>query len=161
MLTPENIVLFFVAIGVSLTVAVGYDRLRPNRTMSREDHLEEEIKRLTARVEALQETIDLLSGRVVALQRENERLKNELTRLVPFGTWRVTETTELRRALERLTEDEFRSLAFENFQSVYDGFDSNQTLHAKRLALLDYAEKQGKLEVLRSAILAINPVAFG
>ncbi len=161
MLTAENIALFVAAIAVSLTVAIVYDKLHPDPVLTREDHLEEEIKRLTRRVEALQETIDLLSGRIAALQKENERLKNELTRLVPFGTWRVTETMELTRALERLTEDEFRSLVFENFRTVFDRFGEAQSLQAKRLVLVEYASKHAQLEILRAVILAINPAAFG
>jgi regulator of replication initiation timing len=160
-LTPENIVLFFVAIGVSLAVAIGYDKLRPNPIITREDYLEENMKRLSARVEALQETIDLLSGRIVVLQQENARLKNELSRLVPFGTWRVTETAELRRGLEQISADEFNQLAFEQFRQVYDTFGDSQSLQAKRIALIEHAQKQNRLEVLRAAILAINSAAFG
>ena len=92
MLTAENIALFIVSAAVALAVVIVYDKLRPNQILSREDYVEENLKRLTVRVEALQETIDLMSGRILLLQQENARLKNELSRLVPFGTWRVTET---------------------------------------------------------------------
>ena len=161
MLTAENAVLFITAIAVSLGMAIVYDKFHPNPVISREDHLEGEIRQLRQRVEALQATIDLMSGRILALQKENERLKNELARLVPFGAWRATEATELRKALERLTEDEFRSMAYDSFRSVYDGFTMEQSLNHKRQAILEYAEKQGKLELLRSAILVINSAAFG
>ena len=161
MLTAENAVLFITAIAVSLGVAIVYDKFHPNPVISREDHLEGEIRQLRQRVEALQATIDLMSGRILALQKENERLKNELARLVPLGAWRATEATELRKALERLTEDEFRSMAYDSFRSVYDGFTMEQSLNHKRQAILEYAEKQGKLELLRSAILVINSAAFG
>lgn len=161
MLTAENAVLFITAIAVSLGVAIVYDKFHPNPVISREDHLEGEIRQLRQRVEALQATIDLMSGRILALQKENERLKNELARLVPLGAWRATEATELRKALERLTEDEFRSMAYDSFRSVYDGFTMEQSLNHKRQAILEYAEKQGKLELLRSAISVINPAAFG
>lgn len=161
MLTAENAILFIAAIGISLTVAFVYDKFHQNPVISREDHLEGEIRQLSQRVEALQATIDLMSGRILALQKENERLKNELARLVPFGAWRATETSELRKALERLTEDEFRSLAYDSFRTVYDGFTMEQSLNHKRQAILEYAEKQGKLEQLRSAILVINSAAFG
>lgn len=161
MLTAENAVLFITAIAVSLGMAIVYDKFHPNPVISREDHLEGEIRQLRQRVEALQATIDLMSGRILALQKENERLKNELARLVPLGAWRATEATELRKALERLTEDEFRSMAYDSFRSVYDGFTMEQSLNHKRQAILEYAEKQGKLELLRSAISVINPAAFG
>ena len=161
MLTAENAILFITAIAVSLGMAIVYDKFHPNPVISREDHLEGEIRQLRQRVEALQATIDLMSGRILALQKENERLKNELARLVPLGAWRATEATELRKALERLTEDEFRSMAYDSFRSVYDGFTMEQSLNHKRQAILEYAEKQGKLELLRSAILVINSAAFG
>lgn len=161
MLTAENAVLFITAIAVSLGMAIVYDKFHPNPVISREDHLEGEIRQLRQRVEALQATIDLMSSRILALQKENERLKNELARLVPLGAWRATEATELRKALERLTEDEFRSMAYDSFRTVYDGFTTEQSLNHKRQAILEYAEKQGKLELLRSAISVINPAAFG
>ena len=161
MLTAENAILFITAIAVSLGMAIVYDKFHPNPVISREDHLEGEIRQLRQRVEALQATIDLMSGRILALQKENERLKNELARLVPLGAWRATEATELRKALERLTEDEFRSMAYDSFRTVYDGFTTEQSLNHKRQAILEYAEKQGKLELLRSAISVINPAAFG
>lgn len=161
MLTAENAILFITAIAVSLGMAIVYDKFHPNPVISREDHLEGEIRQLRQRVEALQATIDLMSSRILALQKENERLKNELARLVPLGAWRATEATELRKALERLTEDEFRSMAYDSFRTVYDGFTTEQSLNHKRQAILEYAEKQGKLELLRSAISVINPAAFG
>ena len=161
MLTAENIALFIVSAAVALAVVIVYDKLRPNQILSREDYLEENLKRLAARVEALQETIDLMSGRILLLQQENARLKNELSRLVPFGAWRVTETAELRRALERLSDDEFNTIAFENFRKVFDSFGGTQSLQAKRIALIEHAQNQSKLEVLKAVILAINPAAFG
>ena len=161
MLTAENAILFITAIAVSLGVAIVYEKFHPNPVISREDHLEGEIRQLRQRVEALQATIDLMSGRILALQKENERLKNELARLVPFGAWRATEATELRKALERLTEDEFRNMAYDSFRSVYDSFTMEQSLNYRRQAILEYAEKQNKLELLRSAISVINPAAFG
>lgn len=161
MLTAENAVLFITAIAVSLGMAIVYDKFHPNPVISREDHLEGEIRQLRQRVEALQATIDLMSSRILALQKENERLKNELARLVPFGAWRATEATELRKALERLTEDEFRNMAYDSFRSVYDSFTMEQSLNYRRQAILEYAEKQNKLELLRSAISVINPAAFG
>jgi len=160
-LTAENAILFITAIAVSLGMAIVYDKFHPNPVISREDHLEGEIRQLRQRVEALQATIDLMSGRILALQKENERLKNELARLVPFGAWRATEATELRKALERLTEDEFRNMAYDSFRSVYDSFTMEQSLNYRRQAILEYAEKQNKLELLRSAISVINPAAFG
>jgi predicted nuclease with TOPRIM domain len=160
-LTVDNIALFVVAVAVALAVAALYDRLHQGSMDYRESRVEGEVRLLRQRVEALQTTIDLMSSRILELQRENERLKNELARLVPFGAWRATEPTALRKALERLTEDEFNSLTYDSFRSIYEGFTTEQSLNRKRQALLEYAEKQSKLDLLRSAILAINPAAFG
>ena len=161
MLTAENIALFIVAVVVALAVAIIYDRLHVGSTDYRESRIEDEVKQLRQRVEALQTTIDLMSNRIFELQKENERLKSELARLVPFGAWRATEPTTLRKALERLTEDEFASLAYDSFRPIYDGFTTDQSLNRRRQALIEYVEKQGKMELLRAAILTINPAAFG
>ena len=161
MLTAENIALFIVAVVVALAVAIIYDRLHVGRLDYRESRIEDEVKQLRQRVEALQATIDLMSGRIFDLQKENERLKNELARLVPSGSWRATEPMVLRKALERLTEDEFNSLAYDSFRAIYDGFITDQSLNRRRQALIEYAEKQGKMDLLRAAILTINPAAFG
>lgn len=161
MLTAENIALFIVAVVVALAVAIIYDRLHVGSMDYRESRIEDEVKQLRQRVEALQTTIDLMSNRIFELQKENERLKSELARLVPFGSWRATEPTTLRKALERLTEDEFASLAYDSFRSIYDGFTAEQSLNRRRQALIEYVEKQEKMELLRAAILTINPAAFG
>ena len=161
MLTAENIALFVVAAVVALAVAIVYDRLHVGSMDYRESRIEDEVKQLRQRVEALQTTIDLMSNRIFELQKENERLKNELARLVPFGAWRATEPMVLRKALERLTEDEFNSLAYDSFRAIYDGFITDQSLNRRRQALIEYAEKQGKMELLMAAILTINPAAFG
>ena len=161
MLTAENIALFIVAVVVALAVAKIYDRLHVGSMDNRESRVEAEVKQLRQRVEALQTTIDLMSNRIFELQKENERLKNELARLVPFGSWQATEPTAVKKALERLTEDQVNSLAYDSFRSVYDGFTAEQSLNRRRQALAEYAEKQNKIELLRSAILTINPAAFG
>ena len=83
-------------------MAIVYDKFHPNPVISREDHLEGEIRQLRQRVEARQATIDLMSKPDSGAKRERA-LKNELARLAPFGAWRATEATELRKALERLT----------------------------------------------------------
>lgn len=157
----DNVVLFFVVVVVSLAFVVVYDKLRSKPIITREDHLEAEIKRLDAQIAAQQLTIDMLGGRIWALQKENERLRSELIRQVPNGAWRVTETADVARALERLTVDEFRSLVYQNFRVVFDRLSDAQSLQAQRLALIDYAERHGQIEELRSAIIAVNAVAFG
>ena len=157
----DNVVLFLVAVGVSLAVVVVYDKLRSSPIITREDHLEAEIKRLDAQIAAQKLTIDMLGGRIWTLQKENERLRSELIRQVPNGTWRVTETADVARALERLTVDEFRSLVYQHFRVVFDRLSDAQSLQAQRLALIDYVERHGQIEELRSAIIAVNAVAFG
>lgn len=157
----DNVVLFFVVIGVSLAVVVAYDKLRSGPIVTREDHLDAEIKRLDAQIAAQQLTIDVLGGRIWLLQKENERLRSELIRQVPNGAWRVTEAADVARALERLTVDEFRSLVYENFRVVFDRLSDAQSLQAQRLVLIDYAERHGQIETLKSAIIAVNAVAFG
>jgi regulator of replication initiation timing len=161
MLTAENIALFIGSVVAALAVAIIYNRLHVGSMDYRESRIEDEVKQLRQRVEALQTTIDLMSNRIFELQKENERLKNELTRLVPFGSWQATESMTLRKALERLTEDEFASLAYDSFRAIYDGFTAEQSLNRRRQALIEYAEKQGKMDLLRAAILTINPAAFG
>ena len=158
---PDNVALFLVVISVSLAMVVAYDKLRSNPIITREDHLEAEIKRLDAQIAAQQLTIDMLGGRIWALQKENERLRSELIRQVPNGAWRVTETADVARALERLSADEFRNLVYENFRVVFDRLSDAQSLQAQRLALIDYADKHGQIETLKSAIIAVNAVAFG
>ena len=158
---PDNVALFIVVISVSLAMVVAYDKLRSNPIITREDHLEAEIKRLDAQIAAQQLTIDMLGGRIWALQKENERLRSELIRQVPNGAWRVTETADVARALERLSADEFRNLVYENFRVVFDRLSDAQSLQAQRLALIDYADKHGQIETLKSAIIAVNAVAFG
>lgn len=161
MLIPENVVLFLVVIGVSLVTVVIYDKLRPNPGVTREDYLEEKITLLTERVAAQQITIDTLAGRAWATQKENDRLRAELTRLVPGGAWRITEIADIARGLERLTVDEFRDLVHQSFPVVFDRISDTQSLQAQRLTLIDYAEKHAQAEALHSAIIAINPTAFG
>jgi len=161
MFTPENMGILALAVILALVVAAGYARLHPSNVITREDHLEYEIKRLTKQVEALQETIDVLSNRIKYLQDENTRLRNDLGRLMPFGNWRATETSVVRNALEKLSAEELRRLAFERFRPVFDGFGAEQSLQAQRLALMEYAENHAQLDVLRAAIDEINPAAFG
>ena len=161
MLISNNIILFFIAICISTTIIVIYDRLRSKPFITREDHLEHEVKRLTRQVEALQATIDVLSNRTKYLQDENERLRNELRRVIPQGNWRTMETGLMRNALDKLSAEELHRIAFEQFRPVFDGFTSDQSLHSQRLALMEYAENRAQLDKLHAAIIAINQAAFG
>ena len=161
MFTPENIGLLGLAMALAFGVSFAYEKLNPGNVVTREDHLAKEVKQLTKRVEALQETIDLLSGKIKDLQEENTRLRNELRRQVPFGNWRATETSIVRNALEKLSAEELRRLAFERFRPVFDGFGTEQSLQVQRLALMEYAENHAQLDTLRAAIAEINPAAFG
>lgn len=160
MFTPENAGILGLMVMISLLVAVGYNQFRPGSIVTREENLEQEVKRLTRQVEALQETIDVLSSRIKHLQDENDRLRNELGRVIPHGNWRATETSLVRNALEKLSVEELRQLAFERFRPVFDGFGSDQSLQAQRLALMEYAENHAQLDALRAAIAEINPAAF-
>ena len=67
---------------------------------------------------------------------------------------------------ESRIEDEVKQLRqrVEALQATIDlmsGFTTEQSLNRRRQALAEYAEKQNKIELLRSAILTINPAAFG
>lgn len=161
MLGADNIAVLGLAIVLALVVAAGYDRLWPGNTATREDNLEREVRRLTRQVEALQQTIDMLSDRTRVLQMENTRLRAELGRVLPAGNWRAIEAGALRSALEKLSAEELRRMAFERFRPVYDGFSAEQSVQAQRLALLEYAENHAQLDVLRAAIAEINQAAFG
>ncbi len=160
MLAPDNLVAVGLAVVIALAAAVGYGRFAARNVLTREAGLEQEVRRLTRQVAALQETIDLLSDRTRLLQIENNRLRAELGRMLPAGNWRAIDSASLRGALERLSAEEVRQLAFERFRSVYDGFGAEQSLQAQRLALMEYAENHAQLDVLRSAIAEINQAAF-
>lgn len=160
MLTSENILLFAVVIALSLVTVVIYDKLRPNQIVTREAYLEEKVKTLTAHLNAQQMTIAMLADRVWSFQKENDRLRAELTRQVPSGSWRIIDIADIARGLERLTVDEFRDMVHQSFSAVFDRISDTQSLQAQRLMLLDYADKHGEAEALRTAITAINPAAF-
>lgn len=164
MFNTENLAILILASVFAWVSSAVYGKLRPSGSSTREDQLELEIKRLNREVEALRrqlvEVVDVLSSRNKDLQDENTKLRNELGRLGPLSSWRTTETTAIRAALERLSADEIRRLAFERFRPVFDGFGADQSLQAQRLALVEYAENHVQLDVLRAAIAGINPAAF-
>lgn len=164
MFTSENLTILLLASVFAWVSSAVYGKLRPSGSSTREDQLELEIKRLNREVESLRrqliEVVDVLSSRNKDLQDENTRLENELRRLGSLSSWRTTETAAIRAALERLSADEIRNLAFERFKPVFEGFGADQSLHAQRLALMEYAEKHGQLDMLRAAIAGINPAAF-
>lgn len=160
MFTPENMGVLFVAMMGAFVVSVAYGKLHPNDTVSREDHLEQKVRDLTKQVESLQATITMLSGRIASLEKENYRLRGMM------GTTgrRVrndSDVNEIRLAMERLSMNEIAQLAYEHFRDVYNDFAADQSLQARRLALMEYAENHAQLDVLHAAIAEINPAAFG
>lgn len=164
MLATENLVVFFLATVFAWIASAVYGKLRPGGSATREDQLELEIERLKQELEKVRrqlvEVVDVLSSRNKDLHNENVRLRNELGSLGPLSSLRTTEATAIRAALERLSADEIRRLAFERFRPVFDGFGAEQTLQAQRLALLEYAENHAQLDMLRAAIGSVNPAAF-
>lgn len=164
MFSVENIIILVFATVFALVASAVYGKLRPSGSTTREDQLDAEIKRLNQELEQVRrqlvEVVDVLSSRNKDLHDENVRLRNELGRLGPLSSWRTTEATAIRAALERLSADEIRRLAFERFRPVFDGFGAEQTLQAQRLALLEYAENHAQLDMLRAAIGSVNPAAF-
>lgn len=164
MFGAENLAVLVLATVFAWVASAVYGKLRPSGSTTREDQLELEIKRLNRDVESLRrqlvEVVDVLSSRNKDLQDENARLRNELGRLGPLSNWRTTEATAIRAALERLSADEIRRLAFERFRPVFDGFGAEQSLQAQRLALLEYAENHAQLDMLRAAIGSVNQAAF-
>ena len=160
MFTPENMGVLFVAIVGAFVVSVVYGKFRPNDTISREGHLEQKVRDLTKQVESLQSTITMLSSRIASLEKENYRLR------VMMGTAgkRVrndSDVNEIRWAMERLSVNEIAQLAYDHFRDVYNDFAADQSLQARRLALMEYAENHAQLDVLHAAIVEINPAAFG
>ena len=160
MFTLENMGVLLAAMVGAFIVSVAYGKLRPSDTISREDHLEQKVKDLTKQVESLQATITMLSGRISSLEKENYRLRGMM------GTTgkRVrndSDVNEIRLAMERLSMNEIAQLAYEHFRDVYNDFAADQSLQARRLALMEYAENHVQLDVLHAAIAEINPAAFG
>lgn len=88
MLTAENLTLFFAAIAISLSVAIGYDKLHPSKVVTKEERLELEVQQLRLRVEALQEAQEslaaqnqILRNRVQTLESDRQNLEIQLARL--------------------------------------------------------------------------------
>ena len=149
------------AVAVAVLISIMYQRLRPDATMSREDHLEMQIKELREQVKSLQTTIGLLSRRIQELETENQNLRRLVARAIRPGLDRRTNVSDVRRALDRLSAEEIRSLAYEQFPEVYQGIGADQSLQTIRLTLVEWAENHGELERLRAEIAKINEAAFG
>lgn len=163
----QTYILISVIAAIALLFFIHYNfvkKIRPDILLLREKQLEIKIQELTTKISALQNTIDILSVRIGDLQnyvdlckRENDRLRADLIRYIPIQT---TSVSEIADALAKLTSDEFAMLVFDNFNEVYNGFTSSQTLNAQRLAVIEYAQKHVQLDKLRNVIESINPMAF-
>lgn len=160
-MTLADIAVWVGAVVLTLGISVIYQRLRPGEMMSREQHLEERVRQLTEQVASLQSTINMLSARILELERENRNLRRAVAQAIGMKSQRRDEIADLRQALERLSAEEIRRLAFESFRDVFDGFGAEQSVQAQRLALLEWAENHKETDELREAISAINPAAFG
>lgn len=160
-MTLADIAAWVGAVVLTLGISVIYQRLRPGEMMSREQHLEERVRQLTEQVASLQSTINMLSARILELERENRSLRRAVAQAIGVKAQRRDEMTDLRQALERLSAEEVRRLAYESFKEVFAGFGAEQSVQAQRLALLEWAENHREVDDLREAISAMNPAAFG
>ena len=150
------------AVAVAVLISIMYQRLRPDATMSREDHLEMQIKELREQVKSLQTTIGLLSRRTQELETENRNLRRLMAHaIVSPAQMRQGDAADVRRALERLSAEELRQMAYEEFRDVYQSLGAEQSSQALRLALVEWAGNHGETDRLRQAILRINQAAFG
>jgi hypothetical protein len=57
-------------------------------------------------------------------------------------------------------DDEFHDLCFDHFKIVYDSFTNGQTKNSRIRALVEYAEKQQKVDVLLEKIALENPNGY-
>ena len=118
----------------------------------------------------------VLSHQIAELQLEFEKLKRDFEREkdenrelryqlrqnnIMSPSEKEREVDEYMQALEKsLTSDEFETLCFENFKEVYDSFTTGQSGTMRRLALVDWAERNKQLLELRKHLLKINRNAF-
>ena len=151
-----------VAVLAAVAVSVAYQRLRPEAIMTREDHLESQVEDLRKQVASLQTTIGLLSRRIQELEDENRNLRRLMAHaIVSPAQMRQGDVADVRRALERLSAEELRQMAYEEFRDVYQALGAEQSSQALRLALVEWAGNHGETDRLRQAILRINRAAFG
>ena len=151
-----------VAVLAAVAVSVAYQRLRPEAIMTREDHLESQVEDLRKQVASLQTTIGLLSRRIQELEDENRNLRRLMAHtIVSPAQMRQGDAADVRRALERLSAEELRQMAYEEFRDVYQSLGAEQSSQALRLALVEWAGNHGETDRLRQAILRINRAAFG
>ena len=160
-MTFADVVVWVVVVALTLGTSVIYQWMRPGEMMSREQHLEERVRQLTEQVTSLQNTINMLSARILELERENRNLRRAVAQAIGMKAQRRDEVADLRQALERLSAEEIKRLAYESFKDVFDSFGVEQSLQAQRLALLEWAENHKETDELREAVSAINPAAFG
>ena len=156
-----DIATWAVAVLAAVAVSVIYQRLRPDAAMTREDHLESQVDDLRKQVSSLQTTIGLMARRIQELEDENRNLRRLMAHaIVSPAQMRQGDAADVRRALERLSAEELRQMAYEEFRDVYQALGAEQSSQALRLALVEYAENHAQLEMLRTAISSVNPAAF-
>ena len=157
-----DISVWIAAIIAAVAVSVIYQRLRPDAAMTREDHLESQVDDLRKQVSSLQTTIGLMARRIQELEDENRNLRRLMAHtIVSPAQMRQGDAADVRRALERLSAEELRQMAYEEFRDVYQGLGAEQSSQALRLALVEWAGNHGETDRLRQAILRINRAAFG
>ena len=157
-----DIATWAVAVLAAVAVSVAYQRLRPEAIMTREDHLESQVEDLRKQVASLQTTIGLLSRRIQELEDENRNLRRLMAHaIVSPAQMRQGDAADVRRALERLSAEELRQMAYEEFRDVYQALGAEQSSQALRLALVEWAGNHGETDRLRQAILLVNQAAFG
>ena len=151
-----------IAVIAAVAVSVAYQRLRPEAIMTREDHLESQVDDLRKQVSSLQTTIGLMARRIQELEDENRNLRRLMAHaIVSPAQMRQGDVADVRRALERLSAEELRQMAYEEFRDVYQALGAEQSSQALRLALVEWAGNHGETDRLRQAILRINQAAFG
>ena len=115
-----DISVWIAAIIAAIAVSVVYQRLRPDAIITREDHLESQVEDLRAQVASLQTTISLMARRIQELEDENRNLRRLMAHaIVSPAQMRQGDTADVRRALERLSAEELRQMAYEEFRDVY------------------------------------------
>ena len=161
MFTLENIFIWFFFVIITVAISMILQRLRPGPIMTREEHLEEKVRSLIMQVESLQNTITMLSNRITALEKENTRLRRLFAQVTKKGVSQNEDISDIAVALEKLSSGEVSQLAYNYFRNVYNDFSADQSLQARRLAIIEYAGNHDQIENLRASILEINSAAFG
>lgn len=159
-MATSNLMIWVFGTGLAIIFVVWWNKIRPGPLMTREEHLESEIKNLSHEVSSLQITIKLLSQQIAALEGENLRLRNLVLQVLRDSPTKKLSSSSMRAALDRLSSEEITQLAFDHFRDVSKSFTGEQSLAARKQALLEYAEYHGELTRLYYAVIALNPAAF-